>query len=405
MVIRIYGILLLLIIVTGCAKPILTSKGQKQAGRKLQVFSNFERGAIGDVKYVSSDTVVVNAKHWKKRDNIGDQYYWFYFALSRVKNKKVTVQLDQLTGIYRGNKHEVYTNHTYPVFSYNQTDWQRIPQVQYNEEKKSFTFTHRFDQDTVWLAYAHPYPLSRLQTLQEQFKENSHLRVTSLGNSQEGRSLNLFSVSDYSQPEAAKKVAVIIALQHSGEDVGGYVAEGLIRYLMTDNEAAREIRKNWLVHVVPVMNPDGVYRGITRYNANHEDLNSIWLRSADSLQSGPEVKAARQWLDQQFQLANAPDVFFDIHSHTQQIAANHMFSTNPKFEAVAQQAAQTGFPLKFTVRKSSTGASQVYLDQKYKIPAALIELTQSYVNDKQYIRIEDLSKYGEALIKGIHATF
>lgn len=185
----------------------------------------------------------------------------------------------------------------------------------------------------------------------------------------------------------------------------GYVAEGMIRFLMSESEAAREIKKKWLVHVVPVMNPDGLYHGITRYNAHQEDLNSIWLKSPDSLQSGPEVKAVRQWLDNQFQSTNPPDIFFDIHSHTQQIAANDMFSLNAKFEAVAREVTKSGFPLKFTVRKPSAGASQAYLDQRYKIPTALIELTQSYVNDKNYLRIEDYVIYGEELIKAVHASF
>lgn len=405
MVTRNYCILFLIFVVTACVKRNATAQAEKQPDESLQVFSDFERGAIGEIKYSGVDSVVLNSKHWKKRDGIGDQYYWFNFALSPVRDKKVTVVLDQLTGIYRGNKHEVYTNSTLPVFSYNRVDWQRIPQVQYDEEKKSFSFTHRFERDTVWLAYAHPYRLKRVSDISQRSKGNREIKIKSPGTSKEGRELTIFSVSNYSIPDSAKKVAVIMALQHPGEDAGGYVAEGIIRFLMTDSNVAREIKKNWIVHVIPVMNPDGLYHGITRYNANLEDLNSIWLNSKDSLHSGPEVKVVRQWLDEQFGSAIPPDVFLDIHSHSQQFPANDLYSVSPRFEAIAEESTKSGFPLRFIIRDPSKGAAPAYLDQKYNIPSALIELTQSYVGDQNYLHTEDYLKYGESLIKAINEHF
>lgn len=85
------------------------------------------------------------------------------------------------------------------------------------------------------------------------------------------------------------------------------------------------------------MNPDGLYYGITRYHANLEDLNSIWRNSKDPMHSGPEVKVVRQWLDEQFESANPPDVFFDIHSHSLQFPANGLFSVSRVFEAIAKE--------------------------------------------------------------------
>jgi hypothetical protein len=183
MIIRNCCILFLTLIATACGKKVVTAYVENHSKNKLQVFSNFERGAIGEIKYIGDDSIILNSKHWKKRDGIGDQYYWFNFALSQVKNKSVTVVLDQLTGIYRGNKHEVYNDLTFPVFSYNNVDWQRISQVHYDEEKKSFSFTHRFEHDTAWLAYAHPYPLKRVRDIKNEFEGNNSIEIKSLGTS------------------------------------------------------------------------------------------------------------------------------------------------------------------------------------------------------------------------------
>ncbi|MEO6187209.1 MAG: M14-type cytosolic carboxypeptidase [Ginsengibacter sp.] len=388
-----------------CSSNRHNAVAKKQGSETLRTNSTFERGAIGATTYTSADTIVVDAKHWKKRDSIGDQYYWFDFILTPVRNKTVTVVLNKLTGIYRGNKHEVYNDITFPVFSYNNRDWQRISQVKYNEEKKSFSFTAKFEQDSVWLAYAHPYSLEKPKLIRRDYEKEKDMRMSSLGFSKEGRKLNLFSISDFSIPDSEKKVAVIISLQHTGEDAGAFLAEGLIRFLMSDNNEARDIKKKWIVHIVPVMNPDGLYNGITRYNAQREDLNSIWLKSVDSLQFGPEVKAARQWLEKQFQSSNPPDIFFDIHSHSQQLPGNDIFSINPKFEAIAKAATALEFPLNFIRNDKFEGSSVAYIDQHYKIPAATIELTQSYVNDKDYLTIEDYEKYGELLMKSLNASF
>lgn len=403
-IIRHFSVMILMIIATACGEKNTTANRYTQSDDKLQVYADFERGAIGETKYAGTDSVVLNAKHWKKRDGIGDQYYWFNFALSPVKDKDITVVLDQLSGIYRGNIHEVYTNETYPVFSYDRIEWQRIPQVHYNEEKKSFSFTHLFERDTVWLAYAHPYPLSRLQKVSQEFEGNRDIKVKRLGATAENRDIILFSISDYSQPDNNKKVAVITALQHPGEDAGGYVAEGMIRFLMTDTEAAREIKENWIIHVMPVINPDGLYHGITRYNANREDLNSIWLKDSDSLDVGPEVKVVRQWVDEQFQSANPPEIFFDIHSHSQQFPANDIYSTSSKFEAIAKEATESGFPIRFVSRQPFQGAAPSYLHEKYHIPAATIELTQSHIKNS-YLTIQDYHKYGELLVKAVSDSF
>ena len=407
MIIKKYYPLLLALFLVACGHA-RSLHGIKNSTSKLQVYTNFERGAMGEIKYASNDSIILDSKHWKKWDEIGDQYCWFDFALTPVKNKNITVVLEKLSGIYRGGVHEVYTNYTYPVFSYDHTNWQRIPNVHYDKESKTFSFTYHFEHDTVWLAYAHPYSLKRLLSMSQKFGNNEEIKIKSLGTSKEGRELELFSISNYTLPDAGKRVAIITALQHPGEDAGGYVAEGVIRFLMTDSKVVQDIKNKWIIHVIPVMNPDGLYHGITRYNAEREDLNHIWLNPLDSLLYGPEVKIVRQWLDNQFRSSNPPNIFFDIHSHSQQITENDIFSINNKFEEIAKSATGFGFPLQFRQQDAFEGSAPAYLDQKYSkdnIPATTIELTQSYVGKKNYLNISDYLQYGEYLIKALNASF
>jgi len=85
----------------------------------------------------------------------------------------------------------------------------------------------------------------------------------------------------------------------------------------------------------------------------------------------------------QFHSAFPPDIFLDSHSHSQENPANDMFSSDVQFEPIAKEASRSGFLLNFSIRKLlSPGASSSYLLQQYNIPAGLIELTKSYVNDR-----------------------
>jgi cytosolic carboxypeptidase protein 2/3 len=85
-----------------------------------------------------------------------------------------------------------------------------------------------------------------------------------------------------------------MALQHAGEDAGGYLVEGLINYLISEDPGAQEAREKFIFHIIPMMNPDGMVNGITRYNTAMEDLNNIWLNDE---RAQPEVTGVKNWVD------------------------------------------------------------------------------------------------------------
>ena len=58
-------------------------------------------------------------------------------------------ELSDIVGVYRGNTHKVYTDYTQPVFSYDQKNWIRIPDVVYDTASLNFRFTHTFTNETA----------------------------------------------------------------------------------------------------------------------------------------------------------------------------------------------------------------------------------------------------------------
>lgn len=63
---------------------------------------------------------------------------------------------------------------------------------------------------------------------------------------------------------------------HPEETGSSFIMEAIIKYLMSDGEKPRILRKNHIFHIVPMVNPDGVILGNSRCSAIGRDLNRDW---------------------------------------------------------------------------------------------------------------------------------
>ena len=73
-----------------------------------------------------------------------------------------------------------------------------------------------------------------------------------------------------------KKVIIISARVHPGEAVASHIMRGFIDYVLSDSKEAKTIRKNYIVKIVPMLNPDGVIYGNYRASLLGADLNRRW---------------------------------------------------------------------------------------------------------------------------------
>lgn len=80
-----------------------------------------------------------------------------------------------------------------------------------------------------------------------------------------------------------KKCIVITSRVHPGETQSSFLVEGLIKYLLSDEEEAREIREKFVFKIIPMLNPDGVQLGNSRSSLVGVDLNRRWLRPSKFL--------------------------------------------------------------------------------------------------------------------------
>lgn len=74
-----------------------------------------------------------------------------------------------------------------------------------------------------------------------------------------------------------KKGIVITSRVHPGESQASWIWQGLIEFLISDDPDAIQIRKNFIVKIIPMLNPDGVIYGNYRTSLLGFDLNRRWV--------------------------------------------------------------------------------------------------------------------------------
>ncbi|SMF07078.1 Murein tripeptide amidase MpaA [Tistlia consotensis] len=176
--------------------------------------------------------------------------------------------------------------------------WVRVPS-RYAEGRLSWSFAAAGGE--AWFAYFAPYSLARNRALVARAAESPLVRHEVLGQTLEGRPIDLLSAGGGAQP------VWVIARQHPGETMASWCVEGLLDRLLDPEDAvARALLKQATLHVVPLMNPDGAAAGHIRTNAGGVDLNRAWCNATP--EASPEVFFVRERM-----AATGVSIFLDIH--------------------------------------------------------------------------------------------
>ena len=102
---------------------------------------------------------------------------------------------------------------------------------------------------------------------------------------------------------------IILGRQHPPEVTGALALLPFTETIFSDSTLAKRFRQRFNVLVVPNLNPDGVFMGNWRHNANGIDLNRDWNAFAQS-----EVSAVNQYLKSLTQGQQKMAMAVDFHS-------------------------------------------------------------------------------------------
>jgi hypothetical protein len=261
------------------------------ASGPIRVSDAFESGSLGAWR-IEGNTRLVFVPHTDyDQDRVNTAVTWFYGRLDNVGNREVTIEVTGLDyTVYNGKRSDIlpFQRGTAPVFSYDQEHWQRFTDCAFDTAKQTFRMRQIFGEDTVWVAYTIPYTFSRLESLLDEMRKKSEVKVETPGHSVEGRPLYLVTVGRPQTDQGEHPVVWIVARQHAFEAGGSWSMEGLLRFLTSDDPEAENIRNKITFKLCPMLNPDGVAHGGTRFNARGVDLNRHW-NTVDPLSSDPKL--------------------------------------------------------------------------------------------------------------------
>ena len=258
----------------------------------IKISQNFDAGAIEVVQAEHAGEIELNLR----KDSHADFMQWFYFRLQGARDQEAVIRILNAGEATYANAWENYQ----AVASYDRENWFR---VETEFDGKVMTIHHEPEFDSVYYAYFEPYSWERHLALLGSVEQSGLARIVDLGNTIDGRDLNLVVVGN---PAAEKKIW-IIARQHPGESMAEWLVEGTLNALLDPaNPIARAILDKAVVYVVPNMNPDGSVRGNLRTNAAGANLNREWM--TPSLETSPEVFYVKNKI-----LETGCDLFLDIH--------------------------------------------------------------------------------------------
>lgn len=149
------------------------------------------------------------------------------------------------------------------------------------------------------------------------WRRNPSVRIDSIGATVQGRALWMATISDATDSllpvegrGGPKRRIVLHARTHPAEVQAQRVANEVVRFLLDSGATSRELRRDFLFHVIPQYNPDGVELGKPRQNANGVDLESNW----ESQELQPESRALKALFERMTVGAIPPEIALNLHS-------------------------------------------------------------------------------------------
>ncbi|MFS0738074.1 M14-type cytosolic carboxypeptidase [Sphingomonas sp. 1P06PA] len=228
-------------------------------------------------------------------DHGSDFYQWFHFRLTGAAGREVVLRI---LNAGRAAYPDGWPNYR-ACASHDRQDWWRIAGTSY--ANGVLTIRHRFESDSVWIAYFAPYAMERHHDLVARIAAAPGFTHEVLGLTLDGQAIDCLSVGK------GPKQVWLYARQHPGESMAEWWMEGALELLADPGSSvARKLRRDATIHIIPNMNPDGSARGHLRTNAAGVNLNREW--HAPTLERSPEVLCVRDQMDR-----TGVDFAMDVH--------------------------------------------------------------------------------------------
>src|SRR5580693_1431048 len=149
----------------------------------LKISHGFDAGAIETIAAHRADDIRVNIR----ADSHAEFRQWFFFRVQGVRDQVCRIRFENAGQCTYVDGWQGYR----AVASYDRRQWFRVPT---SFDGSKLEIVHTADRDCVWYAYFEPYSWERHLDLLGRVEDSPLARVRDLGNTVEGRDVNLVTV-------------------------------------------------------------------------------------------------------------------------------------------------------------------------------------------------------------------
>jgi len=225
------------------------------------ISNEFEGGRVSDA-WLENDSVFV--VHIRPENTPINDSPWYAFKAWSRQPRTIEVRLT-----YEGVRHRYW-----PDVRRVGEPWTTLDSasVRVDGVTNEATLHLRVGPDTLWVAGQEMMTSTFFHRWADSLAEQSQIMREGIGTSDRGRRLFMM---EFGNPGATKHV-MIIGRQHPPEATGTMALVRFVEELASSTALAQEFREHFRVHVVPLVNPDGVDLGHWRHNTGGVDLNRDW---------------------------------------------------------------------------------------------------------------------------------
>lgn len=158
---------------------------------------------------------------------------------------------------------------------------------------------------------------------------------------------------------------------HPGETPCSHILEGFLENLASDNPVARALMKQYVFHIIPVLNPDGVELGLHRTDTQGENLNRTYGKTRGKY---PTIQAACAACMSAHREQGGLRLYIDLHAHSTKRGAfliNEKAgpdTTSRRLFAYALSRHCSTFEYAQCIDNHGPGTGKTFISSKIKVP-------------------------------------
>ena len=255
---------------------------------QLKFEHNFATGRLDDCQQLGDNQYLLILKPENSPINNSP---WYAFKVIGKQSMSIDVVMQVQGG-----------DHRYPPkVSRNGRDWQ-LQQHQLQGDKLQFSLA--IDQQATWISAQESLTSEAYYHWGRKLAKRDNVDHEVIGWSVQKRPLYKIETKDQ-----GNEWLVVLGRQHPPEITGALAIFPFTDTLLADTPLAQQFRQRFNILVIPNVNPDGVYLGNWRHNANGADLNRDWGKFKQ-----PEVASIHNYLAKLVAQGQKLSMAVDFHS-------------------------------------------------------------------------------------------